>query len=149
MAGEELTQEEADALLALEKKRATETRYRFPGSGGKLVAELVSMDEKERFHLDINRSSITLEKITFQNRARTVVILARLDLAGAPHRNPDDSELGCPHIHLYREGYGDKWAFEVPVDRFGDLEDRWRTLHDFTRFCNVVEPPLIERDLLS
>jgi hypothetical protein len=31
----------------------------------------------------------------------------RLDLDGPPHRNPDDQEIPCPHLHIYRAGYGD------------------------------------------
>jgi hypothetical protein len=37
-----------------------------------------------------------------------MVVLVRLDLGGAPHRNPFDEEIGVPHLHLYREGFGDK-----------------------------------------
>ncbi len=34
-----------------------------------------------------------LTKGTYQNRARGVAILARLDFGGAPHRNRDDQEI--------------------------------------------------------
>jgi hypothetical protein len=76
-----------------------------------------------------------------------MVILARLETGGPPHRNPDDSEVRCPHMHLYREGYADKWAFPVPGDLFGDLDDAWRTLHEFMAFCNITRPPEFERGL--
>ena len=41
----------------------------------------------------------------------------------------------------------DKWASPVPSNRFADLDDLWRTLEDFRRFCNIVEPPVIQRGL--
>jgi hypothetical protein len=44
-------------------------------------------------------------KATYQNSARQVIILMRLDLDRLPHRNPDDTEVPCPHLHQYREGY--------------------------------------------
>jgi hypothetical protein len=30
---------------------------------------------------------------------------------------------------------------------FSDLTDRWSMLHDFMRFCRIVEPPSIRRGL--
>ncbi|MGB8400731.1 DUF6978 family protein [Bradyrhizobium sp.] len=146
---DELTQQEADGLLALAKFRVNEQRYQFPNPGDKLIAELCSNDRRETFFLDINRSSVSLSKITYQNRARKIVILARLDVDGAPHRNPDHSEISCPHLHLYREGFGDKWAFAVPVLAFNDLTNRMVTLRDFMKFCNIIEPPHIDSSLLS
>lgn len=78
-----------------------------------------------------------------QNRARMTVVLVRLDLSGASHRNPDDTEIPAPHLHLYREGFGDKWAVAVPDDRFTVTTDLWTTLNDFMRFCNITRPPNI------
>ena len=79
---------------------------------------LLSAPDFEAFHLDISRSRINLLKGKFQNRARTTIVLARIDIGGAPHRNPDDEEIACPHVHLFREGYGDRWAFPVPPEAF-------------------------------
>jgi hypothetical protein len=66
--------------------------------------------------LDLARGQIKLTKATYQNRARQAIVLMRLDLDGPPHRNPDDQEIPCPHLHFYREGYGDKWAIPPPPD---------------------------------
>jgi hypothetical protein len=142
-----LTQAEADALLALEKERIDDTVYDYPGLGGALRIPLVSPDKRESFSLDVHRAQINLAKGTYQNRARSVVILARLDFGGAPHRNPDDEEISSPHLHLYREGYADKWARPLPPDLFGDPRDRWRLLLDFLRFVNVTRPPEIRPGL--
>ena len=43
---------------------------------------LLSPDKRESFFLDITRSQIKLTKGTYQNRARSVAILARLDFGG-------------------------------------------------------------------
>ena len=77
------------------------------------------------------------------------MVLVRLDLGGPPHRNPDGEEIGTPHIHVYREGYGDKWAFPVLGNRFRALADAWTTLEDFFRYCNVTRPPLVRRELFT
>jgi len=52
-------------------------------------------------------------RITYQNRGRAVVVLLRLDLKGSPLRNPNDEVIPCPHLHIYREGFGDKWAYPL------------------------------------
>lgn len=144
-----LTQAEADALLAMEKHRADDAYWTYPDLGGLIMVPLVSSDRREPFLLDVRRARIALAKGTYQNRGRQVMILARLDFGGAPHRNPDGEEVGSPHLHLYREGYGDKWAYPVPPDRFSNLDDPWLTLEDFMRFCNIAEPPFIRRGLFT
>jgi len=144
-----LTQSEADALIALEKHRVDDQRWDYPDLGGSISAPLVSADQREQFVLDVSRGCIDLAKGTYQNRARQVTILVRLDFGGAPHRNPDGGEIGSPHLHIYREGYGDKWAYPIPLDRFPNLGEPWLTLDDFMRYCNVVEPPAIERGLFT
>ena len=144
-----LTQAEADALVAMTKRRADERRYDYPFAGERVTVPLVSIDHRESFLLDLRRARIDLVKGTYQNRARQVVVLVRLDFGGPPHRNPDGQKIGTPHLHVYREGYGDKWARSVPDDQFDDLGDPWRTLEDFMRFCYVVEPPVIVRGLFT
>lgn len=145
----DLTQAEADRLLAMEKRASEEIVYRLPLSGGKLSVPLESLDGKESFTLDATRGRINVLKGTYQHRGRSVVVLARLDFGGAPHRNPDGEEVDTPHIHLYREGFGDKWAFPLPLEHFPDFESRAELLNAFLRYCNIVEPPKFDRDLLE
>ena len=143
-----LTQSEAEHLLfAVEKIKVDDTEYEFPMLGGSLEIPLLSRDRKENFLLDISRGRIDLSKVKYQSRVHKIVVLARLDMQGAPHMNPDGAEIKCPHIHLYREGYGDRWAFELSLDRFTDSTNVWQTLEDFMDYCNIVEDPHIKRGL--
>ena len=121
----------------------------FPQPGGRLSIGLASPDKRENFNLDITRAQIKLTKATYQNRARQAIILMRLDLDGPPHRNPDDQEIPCPHLHVYREGYADKWAIPAPVDRYPNVQDLFSTLDALVRHCNIAEPPQIDRGLFS
>ncbi len=123
-----LSQADADQLIAMRKLSANDDECEYPGMGGSLCLPLVSEDKRENFFLDINRGKIELKKGKNQNRAKQVVVLVRLDFGGTPHRNPDGSEIGCPHLHLYREGFADKWAFPAPADKFSDLSNLWKTL---------------------
>ncbi|MDR0564767.1 MAG: hypothetical protein LBG78_07535 [Azoarcus sp.] len=143
-----LSQAEADALLRMEKVPASATDiFKFPSLGGRIEVPLVSRDKRESFSLDVQRKRISL-KTKYQTRARNIVVLARLDF-GSPHRNPDEREVGVPHLHLYREGYGDKWASEVPAGLLSNPDDAWQVLLDFMLYCGVVELPNIVRDLFS
>ena len=149
MADSNLSQTEADVLIAMEKRRVDKNQWNYPAFGEQVTIPLVSTDGREAFLLDLHRARINLTKGTYQNRSRQVVVLVRLDFGGAPHRNPDGEEIGVPHLHLYREGFGDKWAFSVPSDRFPDVENSWQTLQDFMRFCHIVEPPIIQKGLFT
>jgi len=133
----------------MEKYRIDGRRYSFPDLGGNLSIPLHSVDRREHFLLDISRGRIDLRKGKYQNRARQVIVLVRLDFGGAPHRNPDDEEIPCPHLHVYREGYGHKWAVPLPNPHFANVDDRWQMLEDFMRYCNITRPPLIERGLFT
>ena len=80
MADINLTQVEADALMALEKRRVNNEPYDFPMGGGSLILPLQSPDKREQF---------------------------------------------------------------------SKISDLWRTLDDFMEFCNITQPPRIERGLFT
>jgi hypothetical protein len=142
-----LTQPEADAFIGMRKVRTNETEWDYPIAGAGLAIPLTSEDRRTNFFLDLSRGRINLAKGKYQNRVHQAVILVRLDFGGSPHRNPDGQEITCPHLHLYREGFGDKWAFPIPVTNFPNIPDAWATLQDFMQYCNITEPPTIRRGL--
>jgi hypothetical protein len=149
MAEINLTQAEADALIAMAKHRVDESEWDYPDLGGAVSIPLVSSNRREQFLLDLRRGRIDLAKGTYQNRGRQVVVLVRLDFGGAPHRNPDGEEIASPHLHIFREGFGDKCAMRVPARDFRDVTNPWQTLDDFMRYCKIVEPPNIRRGLFT
>jgi hypothetical protein len=149
MADVDIPQAEADALIAMEKQCIEDKTWLFPEPGGRLEIPLVSSDKRENFVLDITRAQIKLTKATYQNRARQAIILMRLDLDGPPHTNPDGQEIPCPHLHIYREGYGDKWASPLPAARYPNVRDLFSTFEEFMRHCNITQPPQIDRGLFS
>jgi hypothetical protein len=144
----DLSQAEADLLIAMEKHRLNDDRYVFPFTGS-MTVPIQSADRREQFLLDINRGRIDLKKATLQERGRQVIVLVRLDIAGPAHRNPDDTDVPCPHLHIYREGYGDKWAVPAPPETFPETDDLFETLRDFLKYCRVTKPPIFDRGLLA
>lgn len=75
MADIDITQAEADALIAMEKIASKTEIWLFPPAGRRLSVELFSPDRRENFMLDITRAQIKLTKATYQNRARQAIIL--------------------------------------------------------------------------
>jgi hypothetical protein len=144
-----LSQAEGDELLALSKIFIGKDEIDLPDRGGSLDLSFSSQNGREEFVLNYTRHSINLSKRNHHLRGRRVVGLARLDLDGPPHRNPDGEEIGARHLHLYREGYGLKWAFEIPENSFSNLDNAFETLEDFMRFCNVIKMPNLRRSLFS
>ena len=152
-----LTQAEADALLHMDK--------RFRDSSEIVLTrtlpmdfrrELLSLDQRERFFLDVWRSPHIAARLRHQTRARASVILARLDIGGRRHWNPPTEEnpeggwVGGTHLHVYREGLGDRFAyaeeelhslgFQKPLALVGTFEH-------FLRFCSVVRIPKIQQGI--
>ena len=142
----ELSQGEADAFIAAEKHCIEAKEWEYPMFGGKLLIPLTSPVNNEEYLLDINRSQYNLAKSTYVNRVRRMVLLLRLDLGGSPHRNPDGEEIDCPHIHIYREGFGDKWAYPIP-ETFSDPSDLFLSLQDFIEYCNITIAPRFKTGL--
>lgn len=142
----ELTQEEAQYLISIAKEYMGDKIFEYPDVGGKLNIDLQSHDGKEDFILDITRSRIDFMKYTFQNRVRKAITLIRIDIGGAPHRNPDGKEIGIPHIHIYKERYGDKYAYKLPSN-FDGCKDTFDYLNAFMDFCNIVKKPKINMRL--
>lgn len=144
----QLTRQKAKELLMLNKYFLGHESFEFPHLGGELCIPLHSKDRREEFILDVSRGNISLAKNKFQTRAHRVVILARLDLGGASHRNPDGQEIDCPHLHVYREGFETKWAIPLPSE-FGDREGVLDLMDAFLDYCHVIDKPVIRGGLFT
>lgn len=142
-----LTQTEADTLIAMRKTFINPVTISLP-PGADESHELIGEDPRERFLLDLWRGTFQVSKLKYQTRARKVIVLVRLDINGAPHTNPDGTKLGGTHIHIYREGYEDKWAYPIEPEGFRDTSDIQQTFRDFCRYCNIEDPPPFQRGLL-
>lgn len=96
-----ITQKEADYLFGLKKIRDTDKTFNFPFSGDKIILPFTSSDRKEKFLFDISRGSIKITKATYQKRGRKSIVLRRLDVDGAPHRNPESEIVPLGFLEPY------------------------------------------------
>ena len=110
---------------------------------------LVSSDKRDEFILDVNSMRLDVKKFSFGTRTQSIITLARVDIArGGFHRNPDGVKIIEPHIHRYREGYGDKWAEPLPPE-FGDTDNIFQVFQHFLTYCNVIEKPMFDNPLFT
>lgn len=142
-----LSQQEADELMEVEKNIEAKSSITFPMSDDYIYIEAKSINGHDTFLFDVNRKGkIKLRKCTYQERYAQRDILLRLDIDGPTHTNPDGEEVPCPHLHTYREGYGDKWATPLPPE-FKNADNLSKTLRDFLKYANVTKIPHIQMSI--
>jgi hypothetical protein len=139
-----LIQSEADQLMQMIKHFVHPPPTIVIPPGADDSYELAGPNDRERFLLDVWRGTYRLSKLKFQNRVRTAIVLVRLDVDGAPHTNPDGERLGGTHLHLFKEGYDDKWAYPLDSQVFPLLSDPGKTFHDFCTYCRIESPPAVQ-----
>ncbi|MDO5845395.1 MAG: hypothetical protein Q4Q04_00580 [Methanocorpusculum sp.] len=135
--GEDFSQAEADRLIGIEKVRATDEIFVYPSAGKKLEIPLTSTDCRDEFILSVVPGKI--EIITTRNQLRTKnnTVLLRLDTGTKPHKNPDGQVLQCPHMHVFKEGYGIRYAWPLDTAVFTNCDDPFQTLQNFMTYCNI------------
>lgn len=135
-----ISQIEADRLINVIKRIQNKNKLiSFPNPCEYLLLEAESDDlNKDKFIFDINRKGqYSLKKCTYQSRYRKSIILLRIDIEGPEHDNPDGSVIECPHIHIYREGFGTSWAYPLPQEIKTDTSNLLQVLIDFLEYNNV------------
>lgn len=141
-----LSQEEANNLIEeLKEIKGASGTFPFPQVGEGKRIDLRSLDGKHDFIVDVNRkgSINLLKKCTYQGRYQRDNILLRLDVEGPEHTNPDGEVLPPTHLHIYTEGYGDRFAIAVPPD-FLNTEDLIQTLIDFLTYFKASNAGSLE-----
>ncbi len=132
-----LSQAEADVLISsLKKLTNSEHIVEFPQPGKKLLLECED-GNNNKYTIDVNRGRLKPQKSTYQTRHNKSTILLRVDIEGPPHVNPNGEEIPCPHIHIYKEGYDDKWAYPLQTEINTNTLDLIQVLIDFLDYNNV------------
>lgn len=137
-----LSQQEADDLLAMVKFLKHKGPLEIPEPGKELKLNVVGESNNERFIIDINRKGQIKVRCTYQTRYRKSIILLRIDLVGGKHINPDGTIVECPHIHIYREGFEDRWAY--PLNDILDVQNQFdliEVLIKFLEYNNIRNIP--------
>jgi len=136
-----LTDLEARRLLNAIKTIVSTKPIVFPSLKSCLTLEATSTQTNDKFQIDVHRKTLNVKKCTYQTRYKKSINLLRIDIEGPPHPNPDGSEIPCPHIHIYKEGYDDKWAYPLSDIINTDSTDLVQVLIDFLEYNNINNRP--------
>jgi hypothetical protein len=109
----------------------------------KWTRQINSLSTNDIFLLDFYRGSFELTRYTFNKRYHQTVILIRYDNAGR-HTNPDGQLFDGAHVHLYKEGYDDKFAYPISEIGINESDSIETKLKKILQFCNVKKIPSIE-----
>jgi hypothetical protein len=140
-----LSQSEADILLSLEKRFVAAPTIRLAPGVDETHDLVGALDtHEEHFLLDIWCGTKRTTKLKYQTRGRKVFVLARIDIDGAPHTNPNGDRIDGTHIHLYREGYEDRWAWPLDPGQFSNVTDSQTLLADFCRLCHIERSYVVQ-----
>lgn len=138
---EKLTQEEAERLLSMLKKSLIEYLM-LPQKGDKVEFDVCGDNKKDLFSINIFRGKINGNKINYNARIKSNgIMLLELHInATNRHINPDGTIITGSHWHIYKEGFGNRYAF--PADDIEDNNFVQNTINFLDEF-NVIEKPVI------
>ena len=141
-----LEQQKADYLIQMPKRLViSKNAYSFLQKGESVVIDAIGVTENEKFIFDIARGKIDVRKCTFQDRYERTIKLLRLDItANGFHYNPDGTRIDGSHIHIYKEGFGDQYAYALPYKNIKTLNHLPSLFGEFMEFCSVENIPYIE-----
>ena len=138
----DLTQDEVNHLLGIEKKLVRWDALTLPEKGQNQSEHVEAVYGNEKFLLDIYFARKDPRKYKYQLRMWNSTLLLRLDVEGKLHKNPTSELLPRSHLHRYFQGARISVAEEVSVQVFPAISDPIQTLEDFMRFCNIESPPI-------
>lgn len=118
----DLTAEEADKLIKLLKiaeENGLKVDWKFVAGQNKYAIDFLAIPSNIESDIKFKIKANKRNKISFALLLNgTNIALVRIDKNF--HTNPDGTKLTDTHIHIYKEGFEDKWAY--PLDDF-DLSD--------------------------
>lgn len=136
----QITNDEFIRIMKL-KKYFMANRPFLPSENGYSNLLLKDDSGKEEFYLNIARKKVIEFKAnkTKIHHSYFKEPIVRLEIDAPPHRNPDFSVTGRNHIHIYKEGYDMRWAYDLKTfpKLFSDPNDFNLILFDFCLYCNI------------
>lgn len=139
-----LKQEEADTLRMIEKYLINPQSVKLPPAQETTIYDIYYMKDDKRYdnmNLSTYRGRKNPHKVSYRILYDKCVMLVRIDSQDATyHINPDGKTKILPyqpHIHIYKEGYGDKYAYLLP-DEFSKTDDIVTLFMEFLSYSHVI-----------
>jgi len=134
----ELSQEDADFLTEIKKEFIDKSPIVLTDHFN-FERDIQSLNGKDVFVLTFYQGRIDLKKVTYNKRHSSGITLRRLDLTDGQHTNPDGQKIVGPHVHIYKENFGDSFAYPITNSKLGftNISDYVQCLTDFLEMCNI------------
>lgn len=143
-----LTQREANTLIEIEKLLTSTDTVRFPERRETKLYPVHYHRENRRYDdmtISAYRGNKNPQKVSFRLLYSQCIILLRIDTEDpTPHENPDKTRIEPfePHIHIYKEGYGDKFAYPLPKE-FTNADDIIGLFMEFLAYSHIINLNLV------
>lgn len=131
-----MTDDAFDSLMLLQKSFLHPKSVKLPHDKQKKVFHVSSVGTKDTFLLDCHRQGTYEMKLMNQMRYGKDFPMVRLEINAPPHMNPDSYVTSRNHIHIYKEGYGMKWAYELS-DKFPASMNMLNLFVIFCEYCGI------------
>lgn len=126
-------------------KEFVDNNIQLPKNGECVTIALTDSSKIKFFDLDLDRRGKIELKNKLQNRYNKSIVLVRLEINSQPHMNPDGRRVGRNHIHVYKEGFGDRWAYELDkYPQFIQCKYFDEYFREFCKYCNIKIQPNIQ-----
>lgn len=138
-----ISNETFNELMQLDKFIESKKNF-LPHKGEKAQINIYDSSKREKFIVDINRSGKFEDKATIQTRYVTGgnVVIIRLDINGPEHENPDGNIIERNHIHIYKEGYDTRYAYNLSsfhLTYFKNITDFLCLFDDYCDYNNIKQ----------
>jgi len=136
----DINDQEFSRLMQM-KKRFTKAPV-LPKTNSKSIYQVIGDTPQEKFEVHIERKNVIefqADKSKFQESYYKTALI-RIEIDAPPHMNPDGNWTGRNHIHIYREGAGLLWAYDlssVAPNLFLDQNHFLSLFCDFCQYCNI------------
>lgn len=136
----DINDQEFARLMQL-KKRFTKHPV-LPKMNSKAIYSVIGDTPQEQFEVHIERKNVIefqANKSKFQESYYKLPLI-RIEIDAPPHTNPDGSCTGRNHIHIFREGAGLSWAYDlssISPNLFLDQGNFLSLFCDFCQYCNI------------
>jgi len=144
----ELTQGQADALINIRKMFLDKSPL-IINRPSNIQRELQSQGNPEdRFYLNVSQKAIEFGRYSSVTRFFSVPLIRACINEDSIHENPDGEVIKGCHIHIYKEGNRDNYAYPLSKYGFSSIE-MTKFLSDFLKLCAIEKIDIIEQTLIK
>jgi hypothetical protein len=134
--------------LIYDPKTLNVNRLTHPSNGDKLKLHLKNSLNQDNFELNISTHSIRIEKTNYHLQENRILPLLRLEVFATPHKNPNGEKISENHLHIYKEGFEDRWAY--PVDHIlKHSRDRIIIFQSLLDTINLQSKLTVDKDIFE